>query len=685
MNPSADEGVAHIRVTVERPVLSQEIFHDVSEYEKPNKDGLLKRARRGCRVDWASVARRTVPLAEWLPRYEWTHDLPCDLIAGFTVAVMQVPQGLGYALLANVPAIVGIYMAVFPVIPYILFGTSRHTSMGTFAVISLLVGRAVTQFANNPEFVHPGGVFANGTEVMVEYSVMEVATHITLLVGLWQILMFFLRLGSICALLSDVLVNSFTCGAGVHIFTSQLKAILGVTTQRYSGPFQLVKTYIEMVSKLVSSDEDAQITIVAAVVISAVCIAVSLFSVYIIKPRLAKVTRVPFPCELILVVAGVLLSNHFDLQGRFGLPSIGTIPKGLPEPVLPQVGLSAELMADSFIAAIVSYATLMSMALILARGEDYQVDANQELLAMGLGNLVGSCFSCIAFAASLSRSIVAKSVGGKTQLTALVSLLLIVLTLLWVADFFEPLPRAVLASIIVVALRSVLLQILDLPAFWRLSKADGLLWVTVFLSVVLIDIDYGLLVGFLLSAARVFMQGLKAYTCLLGKVPNTDLYLDIKRYKAAFEIPGFKIVHYCGPLNFATRQRLHQTIVDLSGIDPQEEQRRRIKNKNSEETSSNGKVNLGFEGGQLEGPSPLNKVEVVILDVSGVSSLDPSSANQLLSIRDEFKDIGVHFLVAGCSGPIFEQLRKCGLLAGENALLIYPSVHDAVRIYLQDI
>ncbi|KAF4521666.1 hypothetical protein B566_EDAN006254 [Ephemera danica] len=239
--------------------------------------------------------------------------------------------GLAYALLANVSAAVGIYMAVFPVIPYILLGTSRHNSMGTFAVISLLVGRAVTKFAHHPEYLH-SHTTTNGSVVMVEYSEIEVGTCLCLLVGFWH-------------------------------------------------------AYIEIVRKL------------------------------------------------------------------------------------------------------------------------------------GVGNAVGSCFSCIAFSASLSRSIVAKGVGGRTQLTALVSGLLIVVTLLWIADFFEPLPRA-------------------------------------------------------------------------------------------RETPGLKLVHYCGALNFATRQRLREEVARLSGVAPQRELRRRLRRmakkmmqKEKIEVNGMGKSNPAFDGDHTDSTS----------------------------------------------------------------------------------
>lgn len=188
------------------------------------------------------------------------------------------------------------------------------------------------------------------------------------------------------------------------------------------------------------------------------------------------------------------------------------------------------ILIDSFPVAMVGYTVSVSMALIFAKKENYEIGFNQELFAMGTGNVFASFFSCFPFAASLSRSSIQYSVGGRTQIASVISCGLLAIVLLWVGPFFEPLPRCVLAGIIVVSLKGLLMQVTQLKSFWRQSWIDGMVWILTFLSVVLLAIDIGLLVGIVLSICCIFFRALKPYTCLLGNVPNTDIYLDVNRY-----------------------------------------------------------------------------------------------------------------------------------------------------------
>lgn len=189
------------------------------------------------------------------------------------------------------------------------------------------------------------------------------------------------------------------------------------------------------------------------------------------------------------------------------------------------------LLLESFPIAMVSYAVSVSMALIFAQKENYEIDFNQELLAMGTSNVFGSFFSCLPFSASLSRSMIQYTAGGVTQIASVVSCAILAIVLLWVGPFFEPLPRCVLAGIIVVSLKGLLMQLTHFRRFWRLSTVDAIVWMGTFLTVVLVAIDIGLLVGMVLSICSIFFRGMKPYTCLLENVPNTDLYLDVNRYK----------------------------------------------------------------------------------------------------------------------------------------------------------
>lgn len=160
-----------------------------------------------------------------------------------------------------------------------------------------------------------------------------------------------------------------------------------------------------------------------------------------LKPRLAKKCSIPVPIELIVVVGGTLAATLFDLTPVYGVQPIGSIPTGFPKPELPCFELFGELFTDALTLTIISYAVSSSMALIFAKKLNYEVDFNQELFAMGGSNLVGAFFSCLPISASLSRTSIQQSVGGKTQVASLVSCTLLAVVLLWVGPFFEPLPR----------------------------------------------------------------------------------------------------------------------------------------------------------------------------------------------------------------------------------------------------
>lgn len=681
---------------VERPVYEQEELHRRCGYSKP-RSTVLERIRDNYR-EWKLVhfLQNLIPIVQWLPHYKWRHDFIGDLIAGITVAVMHIPQGMAYALLGTVPPIVGIYMAFFPILAYSLLGTSRHNSMGTFAVVCLMTGKSVTAYSSQA---------AEGNTTIVEdanYSPMEVATAVAFMVGIYQLLMYVLHMGIVCTLLSDTLVNGFTTGAAIHVLTSQVKDLLGLKITRYEGPFNIGFAYIEIFNKI----EEVNI---AALVVSSITIIVLAINNEFLKPLVRKRSVIPIPIELMAVIIGTLASTYINFQDKYGLQPVGDIPTGLPYPTLPAFSLFPKIIMDSFTITMVAYTISMSMALIFAQRHNYEVDSNQELFAQGTSNIVGSFFSCMPITASLSRSLVQETVGGKTQLTSLISCLILLAVMLWIGPFFEPLPRCILASIIVVALKGMLLQAKDLPSFWRLSKLDGLVWIITFLTVVLVDIDYGLLVGLGLSLATILVQGMKPYTCLLGAMPNMDIYLDCKRYKESREVPGIKIFHYCGGLNFATRSHFKNELYRLVGINPQTELACMNKLERRSQTSSwvnssteeakEGIVNISFveqSEDRIDEPSvntPIRpqsssygsfteeklQIRYIILDFLALSYIDPSGVTTLKLLNEAFSSIDIIIYLAGISGPVYEKLRKCGLFSNTvNSFKSFPTVHDAV-------
>ncbi|KAJ0173311.1 hypothetical protein K1T71_011487, partial [Dendrolimus kikuchii] len=235
-----------------RRVYQQDALNKDADYQMPTKP-LKQRCKKvisSCGI--GECLFNSVPLVKWLPRYNPKEYLVGDLVAGATTAVMHIPQGMAYALLAEVPPIVGLYMAFFPVLIYVVFGTSPHISMGTFAVACLMAGKVVTQHSTPFEALNLNNTnMATGPDIAgVAYNPLQVLSIVCLAVGIFQVLMWMLRLGAVSTLLSEPLVSGFTTAASLQVLASQLKDLFGVKIPKGSGYFKVVFTVVDVCKNL---------------------------------------------------------------------------------------------------------------------------------------------------------------------------------------------------------------------------------------------------------------------------------------------------------------------------------------------------------------------------------------------------------------------------------------------------
>lgn len=591
------------------------------------------------------------PILRWLPAYKWKKDFYHDVISGITVAIMHIPQGLAYSSLGAVPPIVGIYMAFFPVLIYILMGTSRHVSMGTFAVICMMTSKPVLEYSTSLEsndMLNKTSIVSNVTDYHL--TPVQVATAVCLIVGLWQILFGLLHLGSLSVLMSEFLVSGFTTGAAVLVLTSQMKHIFGLKLPHHSGFLKTIFTYIDLATNIKSGNFLAT---------TLTCIVVVILTIYgdILKPILNKKLPVPLPIELMAIIGGTLASVFWELPTKHNITAVGNIPTGFPMPRLPPLWLLPHLIIDGLVIALVAFSINISMASIFAKKSKYKVDANQELIASGCGNVFGSFFSCIPFTASLSRSLIQHSVGGRTQLASAVSCFLLVFVLLYIGPFFEPLPNCILSGIIMVALRGMLVQVKDFWRAWKQSKRDGLIWMITFLSVIILDIDKALIIGLVISVVSIVLVGQKPTVITLGHIPKTSIYLDIKCYDGAVAVPEKLILQIAGAMHFANREAIHQKIL------------KRIKNiEKLEALLHKDKDKAGSE------------IKFLILDLTTVFYIDPSSVKSLTAVYHEMQGREIQLCLVGCSGKIYQMMKKCEFFKSFPESQLYPTVHDAVLL-----
>uniref|UniRef100_A0AAX7TD04 STAS domain-containing protein n=1 Tax=Astatotilapia calliptera TaxID=8154 RepID=A0AAX7TD04_ASTCA len=491
-----------------------------------------------------SIVRR-LPVLYWLPKYSvWDYGMP-DLISGISVGIMHLPQGMAYALLASLPPVFGLYSSLYPALVYFFFGTSRHVSIGTFTVLSIMVGSVTERLAPDVDFQK-----ANGTNITAEVDVtardsyrVQVAAATTVLGGLIQVLLGVVKFGFVGTYLSEPLVRAYTTAAAAHAVVAQLKYIFGVSPTRFSGPLSLVYTLKDVCSSLPNTHLPTLLVSVVTIVL--------LIAAKELNSFLSSKLPVPIPVELITIVAGTLISSYAHLNTNYTISVVGEIPSGLSSPSVPDVNLFGEVIGDAFALAIVGYAITISLGKTFALKHGYKVDSNQELVALGLSNTVGGFFQCFSVCSSMSRSLIQDTTGVKTQMAGVASSLIVLVIILKLGTLFQELPKAVLSAVVFVNLKGMFKQYYDIITLWRSSKIDLVVWLVTWVSTLLLNLDLGLAASVTFAVFTViFRTQLPTYS-VLGNIPGTELYVDIEMHREARGIPGVTIFRSSATVYFA--------------------------------------------------------------------------------------------------------------------------------------
>uniref|UniRef100_A0A8C1V8V3 Solute carrier family 26 member 6 n=1 Tax=Cyprinus carpio TaxID=7962 RepID=A0A8C1V8V3_CYPCA len=501
-----------------------------------------------------------VPLLTWLPRYPFRENAIGDLISGISVGIMHLPQGMAYALLAAVPPVFGLYSSFYPILIYFIFGTSKHISVGTYAVMSVMIGSVTERLAPDSDFMIPGND-TNSTSLDIvsrDAERVKIAATVTFLSGIFQVLLLGLvRFGFVVTYLSEPLVRAYTTAAAIHVIVSQLKYSFGINPQRYSGPLSLI--YVKDCALLGQTN-------IGTLVVSIVTI-IGLVAAKELSALAARKIPIPIPVELITIIIATVVSWQMDLKTEYGVEVVGKIPSGLQAPVAPAVSLLGSMVGDAFALAVVGYGIAISLGRIFALKYAYKVDSNQELIALGLSNSIGGLFNCFAISCSMSRSMVQVSTGGKSQVAGAISALVILVILLKIGELFEELPKAVLAAIIYVNLQGMMKQFGDIRSLWRTNKVDMVVWVMTLILTVLFNPDMGLAASIAFSILTVvFRTQLPKYS-ILGQVPGTDIYKPVEDYNQVKEIPGIMIFHSSATLYFANAEMYIDALYEKTGVD----------------------------------------------------------------------------------------------------------------------
>ena len=480
-----------------------------------------------------------IPLVETLRTYRRA-DLRSDLAAGITTAVMLVPQAMAYAMLAGLPAIVGLYASAVPLALYALLGSSRHLAVGPVAMVSLLVASGV------------GALAPAGSPEYIGYAIVLAG-----LVGVLQLAMGVLRAGFLVNFLSHPVVSGFTSAAALIIGFSQLTHLLGVELPRSHHIHSVAA------AAFAAFDQIDLATVLIGVGSTAMLLALKRW-----RPRI--------PRALVAVVVGSVAVWGLGLE----IATVGDVPGGFPVPAFPSLELAAvvDLLPIAITIALVAFMESISVAKAFARRDRYDIDANRELVGLGAANLGSALFGGYPVTGGFSRTAVNAQAGAKTSLASLITAVVVAATLVFLTPLFFYLPKAVLAAIIMTAVFG-LIDLAEVRHLWRIKRSDLALLLLTFFATLSLGIEIGIATGIGASLLWFVVRSTRPHIAVIGVTP-AGRFRNTARDPEARELDGVLIVRmdasfYYGNVSFlkdtlrrlaADRRGLRAVVLDASAI-----------------------------------------------------------------------------------------------------------------------
>ncbi|XP_074086088.1 sulfate anion transporter 1 [Macrotis lagotis] len=687
----ADPGL-QIPILIQRQVPSQKSLRETAK----------AKLKRNCSLTPASLKDAILgffPVIDWLPKYRFRDYIVGDIMSGLVIGVILVPQAIAYSLLAGLKPIYSLYTSFFANIIYFLMGTSRHVSVGIFSLLCLMVGQVVDRelqlagfdlnedispaSSNNSNETFPasdltlGGL---GPECGKECYAISIATALTFLAGVYQVLMGLFQLGFVSTYLSQPLLDGFATGASLTILTSQVKYLFGIKIPRHQGYGMFLVTWVNMIRNITQAN-------ICDVITSAICLTV-LATAKELTDRFKKKIKFPLPTELVVIVAATLVSHFGKLHERYGSSISGEIPTGFIPPKAPNFGLMHRVALDAIPIAVIGFAFTVSLSEMFAKNYGYTIKANQEMFAVGFCNIIPSFFHSFTTSAALAKSLVKTSTGCHTQVSSVVSAIVVLLVLLFLSPLFYSLQKSVLACIIIVSLKGALWKFRDVPKLYRVNKVDALIWCVTMASCALISTEIGLLVGVLFSVFCIVSRTQHPHVTLLGRIENTVFYEDSRQYENLLPVPKIKIFRFEAPLYYANKDFFLKSLYRMTGLDPSLEWAKRKKCEGEKPAKDGGHVEKGVIGevGQVDTTGQLipkqSEFHTIIIDCSSVLFLDTAGINTLKNVQKEYRAINIAILLAGCNPSVIEALKRGGYFGNDDTSmkeLLFYSVHGAVQ------
>jgi len=561
-----------------------------------------------------------LPILTWGREYN-RQILTQDLLAALIVTVMLIPQSLAYAMLAGLPAEVGIYASIAPLVLYALLGSSRVLSVGPVAVVSLMTASAIGQFAEAGSALY-----------------WQAAMILALMSGAMLLLMGLLRLGFLANFLSHPVISGFISASGLIIATSQIKHLLGVKADGQSV-FEILGSLVQQLS---------------AVHLPTLGIGGSalLFLLWVrryLKPLLLKIGLSVFVADVISKAAPVLAIVAtslivWQLGADSGVKIVGMVPSGLPPLMLPQwdAALWQQLLVPALLIGVVGFVESVSVGQTLAAKRRQRIDPNQELLALGASNVSSGLTGGLPVTGGFSRSVVNFDAGAQTPAAGLFTAIGLALAALFLTPALYYLPQATLAATIMVAV----LSLVDVKIFrrtWRFAKPDFWALSVTFGLTLLYGVEVGLVAGVSLSLALFLYASSRPHIAIVGLIEGTEHFRNVERHavQTSQTVLGIRVDE---SLYFANARYLEDFI--------------------------------------NQAVAEHQQVRHVILQCSAINHIDASALESLEAIQQRLTAAAIQLHLSEVKGPVMDQLAKTDFLqhlTGQVFLTHYQAVQQLGR------
>jgi sulfate permease, SulP family len=563
--------------------------------------------------------KQYLPVLDWGLRYR-REDWIGDAIAGVISAIMLIPQSMAYALLAGLPAQVGLYASILPLMLYAVLGTSRVLSVGPVAIVALLTANAIAPLtpANSPNY-------------------LALALLLALLVGLIQLLMGILRLGFFVNFLSHSVIAGFTSASAIIIAVGQIKSLLGLQFTNPESFIELLKLILEHLPQINWVSATIGLT--------------SLVTLHLINSRLAKLLKqwqvqaawvMPIVRSGPLLVVGLstLMVGLFQLDQIAHVKIVGAIPSGFPKFVLPNFDLAAgkALLPAAIVISLVGFVESIAVAKSLASQRRQKIEANQELIALGVANIGAALTGGFPVTGGFSRSVVNFAAGANTGLASIITGLLIAISVLFLTPLFYFLPQATLAATIIVAVIG-LIDINTMRHMWRYNMADALCFLVTFMAVLVLGIELGIGLGALTAISLFLWRTSFPHIAVVGRVGDTEHFRNVLRHHVQ-TYPGIMALRVDGSLYFANTKYLEDYILKAIADQPQ--------------------------------------IHHLVLICSAINFIDASALETLTELIIDLQGAGVQLYLAEVKGPVYDRLQKIGFIDKLGRDRVFLTTHQAI-------